>query len=231
MSEEEYWGYITDFLNGYYGKAGESLLNYINFVQENLETIGKCMGWGGAPEEDIFISGKSVEINSVDTYPEDITAEMIRNYETVDWTQYWHWYRDITDKGYYLENADSFFESAYELAETDEERSRVEKAWLQVDYVRSYYLEKKFNAGKSSARSILTAYFKANPDEFTKEEQETLKNEVSIFAVSQARNEYANFNRNFYEKLVSHGVKYLNEGRPFSQLELNFAHSPSDWDD
>ncbi len=230
MSEEEYWGHIDDFLEGVYGPGWTELRAYIDYTQDLVKDY--CFSYSIAPEI-IAPFGETVEVNPKDSYPEDLTADMIRNYETVDWSKYWNWYKDLSGEGSYLKEATKYFEAAMAKAETEEQKKMIDKASIQVDYVKSYHMYEKIDVGQGTIGKIILAYSNANPEAFP-DNSELLNLRRAIIALSneQAYAEYAQFNKTLCERLTSYGITYVREGSggiilPHEQMD--YTKEPSDW--
>lgn len=231
MSEEEYWGHIDDFLEGVYGPGWTEIRAYIDLAQEL--TKDTCFNIGIDPGV-LYPYGEVVEVNPKGSYPEDLTADMIRNYETVDWSKYWHWYKDIPEEGTYLKEAAKLFEAAMAKAETEEQKKMIDKASLQVDYVMSNYMYEKLLSGNGSIGKIILAFNQANPDAFEESELLTLRRAIIALANEQAYVDYAEFNKNLSERLSSYGITAVHEGSngvilPHEQMD--YTQAPADWYD
>jgi hypothetical protein len=250
MSEEEYWGHIDDFLAGVYGPGWKYIRDYIDHTQELLRDVCcKCLSF--STEDDLrwarftcgylFPAPKAVAVHPRDTYPEEITGEMIRNYENVDWTEYWYWYGKLPDKeeSGYLAYADRCFTQAMEMAETDEQKAMIEKTSIQVEYYRSWYTTKELNGGSgqySFPTNMLNAYFKAHPDEFTAEEQNVYRTKIATFMRDQIDAvTIVEVNRNLYELCKKYNIERGHEsGSPFHfdqdpETYLNLRQAAEAW--
>jgi len=77
MTEEEYWGHIDDFLEGFYGPGWTYIREYIDMVEGMFED--KCIHiYNGPGTEQMFFTFDEVTVNPKGTYPEELTEEMIR---------------------------------------------------------------------------------------------------------------------------------------------------------
>ncbi len=225
MSEEEYWGHIDDFLEGVYGPGWEYIRSYIDYTQEI--TRDKCCNIG-AKYAELYPLPEAELIHPLDTYPAQLTAEMIRTYEAEDWTAYWHWYGTIPEKNPYLAHADECFAEALALAETDEQRAIIEKTFLHVDFYRSWYMLQRINTGaggklaSQNVSDMMNAYFRDHPDEFTAEEQGNYRFKINILARNQVLSELAEFNKGLYERFKQFGIIRICESRG----NFNFSADP-----
>ncbi|MBE6632567.1 MAG: DUF4838 domain-containing protein, partial [Ruminococcaceae bacterium] len=237
MSEEEFNYHMNDFLQYNYGAGWEYLRQYIELAQD----LSKDKHFGiGFPVE-VLADFVKVNVNESSAHPEDITVDMIKNYETVDWTKYWNFYIDISEP-VILTEGERLFALAYEAAETEEEKARIEKISLQLDYLRSYYLglkleagEVKLGAGEVSIGKIVGNFVQNHPEEFTADEQKSYRRAIIIFAREQSRASYAEYNKNMLLEMIKYGApvvlhinKYIDEAR-LDSLKLEYL--PHDWYD
>ena len=158
---------------------------------------------------------------------------MIKNYETVDWTKYWNFYKDIPEEPVILTEGERLFALAYEAAETEEEKARIEKISLQLDYLRSYYLGLKLEAGEGSIGKIVGYFVQNHPDEFTADEQMSYRIAIIKFAREQSRASYAEYNKNMLLEMIKYGApevhinKYAIDEARLDSLKLE--NLPEDW--
>ena len=219
MTEEEYQYHINDFLEGVYGKGWTFIREYIDLAQDQVKDT--CFAIYDDPDE-IFIFPKAIEIHKQKEYPEDLTSDMIRNYESVDWTQYWNFFRDIPEIPTIISEGYRLFDLALEAAETEEQKSRIGEAKLQVDYINSYYLSKKLGFGGSAIGKILLNYFNAHADEFTDQEQSDLRISIVKLSRTQAYNTYIEFNTKLLNDHLAYGINSIKEHYYFS-ADLNWS--------
>ena len=239
MTEEEYWGHIDDFLEGVYGPGWQEIRNYIDHTQELLEDVCcKCIStaeidadleWDDFNCAHLFPIPEIEELHPLDSYPEELTADMIRNYETVDWSKYWNWYGKLPEEGPdYLSYAEKCFSNAAAMAETDQQKAIIEKTSLQAVFYRSWYNLQQYRAGEgkySAAINMLDAYFKAHPGEFTEAEQISYKDKIADLAADQAFGPSIEFNKEFIELLKKHNIDHISEGRV-----IDFNKDPETYD-
>ncbi len=223
MSEEAYWDMIREFVMDFYGAGGEKILDYINAMHEETEDV--CMDCYVDPLV-LYGMTEARENHPAHTYPEELTADMIRDYRNVDWTAYRNWFKGLRKVPETITVGYRAFGEAYAMAETDEERAHVEKTSIQVDYLTSYYLHTQLRF--SDVETILDNFFKAHPEAFTAEEQETLKSNITAFAEEQSLEGYADFNRRLYEKMLRYGADRINEGAPLlrDSERINYRSVP-----
>ena len=247
MTEEEYRGHIDDFLEGVYGPGWQEIRNYIENSQELVKDVCcKCLSfetednlrWDDFSCGYLFPAPETEEVHPLDSYPEELNADMIRNYETVDWAQYWNWYGKIPDEGSdYLSYAEKCFAKAAEMAETEQQKRIIEKTSLQAAFYRSWYNKQQYKAGEGkylAAINMLDAYFSAHPGEFTEEEQNFYKNKIDDLAAGQAFGPSIEYNKWFYGLLKKYNIDQVREGRIIDfkkdpETYLDFRCPPDEW--
>lgn len=218
MSEEEYQYHINDFLENVYGKGWTYIREYFDFIHEIGEK--NCFGiWDSVPDR--FGIEKITGINNISAYPEDLTFEMLQNYEDVDWTKYWNFFADIEetnlmDEGYRL------FKLAYDMAETEKQKTEIEKLSLQVYANDSDYRLCKIECGNGSINQIIINFFRADSHGLSTQEKNALRKKVVEYAEEQIYTKYEDFNRTVYELFVKHGLFDKDE-------EVNLRNIPSQW--
>ena len=229
MTEDEYQYHINDFLEGVYGEGWTYIREYFDMIHEGA--ADNCFGTF-ADVDEIFDFEKAVEIHKQNEFPEDLTSDMIRNYESVDWSRYWNFFRDIPGgtpefitKGYEL------FDKAYEAAETEQQKNMIEKISLQVDYVESIYMSKRLSYGGSALGKIILNYINAHPDDFTDQEKTDFRIGIVKLSRQQAYAKVAEFNQKLRDAYVKHGIKciYLDYSTNIATDELDLTQTPNDW--
>ena len=248
MTEEEYWSLIDDFLEGVYGPGWQEIRNYIDHTQDLVEDVCcKCLSfetednlrWDDFNCGYLFPAPEIEDVNPEGSYPEELNAEMIRNFEDYDWSKYWNWYGILTDEASdYLSYGTACFEKAAEMAETTAQKDMIEKASLQVGFYRSWYnSQKRKKAGEGrylAAINMLEAYFKDHPGEFTEEEQAYYTDKIDDLAASQAYRPIKEYNRELYELFKKYNISEIREGKrlyfgPDPEEYLDFRLPPDEW--
>ncbi len=231
MTEEEYNSYINEFLEGVYGPGWTHIREYFDLMHD--VTADVHFGCFESDMSDIFDLGKAQEMHKQKEFPEDLTADMIRNYEAVDWTKYWNFFRDIPgDAPSIISEGERLFALAMEQAETDLQKKYIDKSYTQVEYLKSFYIGKKLGYGGSALGKIVLNFFKANPDEFTQQEQDDFRMAIVKLAREQAYGSYAAYNRALAEKLISYGINYVIINNYLTDLDaVNFETTPDNWFD
>lgn len=229
MSEEEYYGHMKEFLQDVYGPSWESILAYLNLTHEL--TANTHIGMYYSPSE--IYGCESVEVNPKDSIPAELTADMIINYETTDWSKYWNWFKDFkTDCGLVrlINEGEAYLNDAVSKAENDVQRQKIEKLMLQIDYLKADYRGHQIDLGQGAVGKILSLYYGLHTEEFEGVEFSKLRVKIINFANSQVFDKYAADNKAFIEKCLSFGVSVVREGKSVSNLDnLNLTSIPEDW--
>ena len=227
MTKEEFYAHMDDFLEGYYGAGWKSIREFIDLA----ETLSNDYCWGIYPDaEEVFPWAEEVEFNPSDSYPAEITVDMIKNYESVDWTKYWNYYKGFAEMPQIITEGERLFEEAMAAAETEQQKFAIGKSALQIDVLKSYYDGTNLSFGTSTARKIFTNFTTANPDALTEDEFRDLQRGFIQFMGNQARSVYAENNRALVEKLRSYGVTSVREGTSIMNIDaLDLTQIPADW--
>ena len=221
MSEEEYEGYMDEFLTEVYGEGGTYLRQYIELANEVTEDI--CFDLSPACSKVFPIP--TVKNHEKGELPEKLTVEMLKDYEDVEWTPYWNWYTDVKENRITSEGT-KLFEKAMESAETKEQKNRIAKASAQVGYIKSYYLYECIQAG--GVKQMITTFINEHADEFSKAEQKNLANKIEKMAKRQMEKEYAEYNYDLCKDMVEAGITHTGVSLEKWQ-QLDFANIPSAW--
>ena len=225
MTEEEYWGHMDDFLEGVYGPGWTYIKEYIELAEE--VTNDHC--FDPAAEVIEYYPMPSIKANNRDTYPETLTIEDFINYEETDWTQYYNWFDDIEENRITAEG-EELFRKAKELAETEEQLRELDKASVQVEYIKANYLYYKADI-RNKMTTIFSNFCKANPEAAATLTSEQ-KNEINqaMFNVSeQVWANYEQYCRTLIEKMMKY-TEYYNEYIPLSRYEeYNYRSYPRYW--
>ena len=229
MSEEEYYSHMKEFLQDVYGPGWESILAYLNHAHEL--TAETHMGMYYSPS-DIY-GCDAVDVNPKGSVPSELTADMIINYESTDWSKYWNWYRDIdSDSGLsrMITEGEKLFNEALAKAENDVQKQKIEKLMLQIDYLKADYRGNQLAVGSGAIGKIVREYFNLHKEEFEGVEFNKLRIDIINFAKNQAYESYAADNKAFAEKCLSFGVSCIREGKSISNFDtLDFTQIPEDW--
>ncbi|MBQ3065415.1 MAG: DUF4838 domain-containing protein [Clostridia bacterium] len=131
MTREEFENYMNGFLCDYYGPGWEYIRAFIDLAYEQCE----CEFTFEDPD-DVFPDDIEFVKNIIEEQVDlsDLTTEQIKNPADVDWLKY---YEQIDEKDRYfnetLARGYEYFAKAAALAETDEQRTRIDRASIQLD--------------------------------------------------------------------------------------------------
>ena len=230
MSEEEYWGYIDDFLKNYYGKGWKYIREYIDLAQKYVED--KHFGI-----HDKF--AYTIYAHTVDRtdkkVPADLTLDMIKNYTTVDWSKYLDYGRKVTEcelvtRGFEL------FDAAAALA-GPEQAERIAKLRLIPEFAHSYALSEIYSptALKDGIVDMLYAFFQENAEgkAVPMAERTALTLEVRNYVIDTYGDYYVSYNRDLCERALSYEIYQIYEGMPqvftTDDPKLNLKTTPDKW--
>ena len=230
MSEEEYWGYIDDFLKGYYGKGWKYIREYIDLAQAYVED--KHFGI-----HDKF--AYTIYAHSVDhtdkSLLEKLTLDMIKNYESVDWSEFLYYGANVTEcelvtRGFEL------FDAAAEKA-TDEQKDRIAKLRLIPEFAHSYALAEIYssNALKDNIIDLIYDFFLKTEEgqKVPAADRTTLALAVRKHVEETYGDYYKNYNRDLLERALNYELYQIYEGMPqvmnTDDPKLNLKNTPDEW--
>ena len=228
MTKEEYFGYMDEFLEDWYGPGWQHIRDFITFSEETfsddhhiysmtLETYAMETGTGTAPT---------------------LTADQLRNFKKVDWEPYWDCLTPVIPHRIITEGP-AYFEAALAEAETDEQRWRIERSAIQVDVLRSYWLYYR----KVIAKTMLPEVYAAALDaavaagEIKESEHGTLLLNFKKYLKSSLEETYTAYNLELAQRCVDHEVYEVAEYwpgdfslTPIDSGEWHFNTAPCYWD-
>jgi len=84
-----------------------------------------------------------------------ITADELRNFRNIDWTQYYNWFTEVGDPHPIIVLGRDCFNKAFAMAETMEQWRHLDKSFVQIDYVlTSGYTTDYLTEAKEALRVI-----------------------------------------------------------------------------
>lgn len=245
MTKDEYYAHMDEFLENVYGPGWKSLKAYLLLAQEEYSVSHKRV----SSEAGVSYPFEIVEnVHEAGSYPEDLTEDMIRNYENYDWTVYYNWFNDVIPPRIMTEG-EKFFEEALSLATTDEQRARIEKESFQLDYMKSYYYAIKWGVGAKvkdlvdfsyikvdnswigATNKILTNFFNANPGMFTKDETSKYRVAIQKYVAESVYNGYLQYNKYIFERLKELGSLPRESWDPMPEKfdDIALSYVPGYW--
>ena len=232
MTEEEYNYHMNDFLKNVYGPGWEGIRQYIDTVQEFTKDFHTNDGKGQVT--DYYLDYEKSKINEDLPYPEDLTADMIINYENVDWMKYWTFYSAIEFEGdHVVKVGREAFDNALALAETEEQKYICDKSAIQIDYLETYKALYTIEKSTRTIGKIILNYYNDHPDEFdmTMNEFLDLRRAVLAFSNQQYKDAYYAITRKLAEKLIKYDC-VMKEGNAHLDLDtINYWDVPYNWED
>ncbi len=229
MSEEEYYGHMKEFLQGVYGPGWESIFAYINLGQEI--TADRHAGMYYSPTE--IYGCETIKVNESDSVPEDLTAEMIINYESTDWLKYWNWYKDLDSNSglvRLISEGENLLNDALSKAETDIQKQNIEKLMLQIDYLKADFHGNQISEGSGSIGKVVRSYYNLHKDEFEGIDFNQLRISIINYANTQIYDAYVSENKALAEKCLSFGISRICEHDVLTDFSnLDFREIPEDW--
>ncbi len=202
MTRDEYYAHMDDFLEGVYGPGWKYIREYIDYAtvltaDRHLQTFSDV--------DEIY---PVLAVKNPDrALPESLTVEMIRDYENTDWMPYINWYTEITPTSLIVKG-EELFAKAMELAETDKQRAKIDKASIQVDYLRSYYLyHVYFDSGKGDISELIENFLEEKAPEMENSVRNQLSEKVAESARRMCTKAYEEYNAFLYKRMQEYGLR------------------------
>ncbi|MBQ7923178.1 MAG: DUF4838 domain-containing protein [Clostridia bacterium] len=229
MTEEEYQALIDEFLTDYYGPGGAKIREYINILQE--ETADSHFNCTEEPKQMFSFGSKAdtVKLNEDKAYPDELTADMILSYESIDWTPYWNYFTTLNAPKTLTEGRRLFAE-ALDMAENDEQRSRIEESSIQLDYLESYYMHRLIEAGDNDIYDMFMKFCDDNPDLIDQSDKYKIYKAIKKQTKEQLLDRFEEFNKALGQKMIDHGITYIHDWGEISDFEgSNFREVAYYW--
>ena len=225
MSYSELDALMVEFINDYYGPGGEYIYEYIQVMQD--ESAANCVGIYDSPYT--VYEWPSVRDYRVATaLPDGIIPDDLRDYESVDWVPYINWYRGY-DEPTILSEGERLFALAMEKAETEEQKAHLDLAYIQIMYLRSFYLSRQMQQAEPMVKSMMQALSKEYPGEFTTTEQNKLQAALIKEVKQQASEYYASYNLTLAEAAMNAGIRLREFQAITDTSRLKLTNLPNDW--
>ncbi|MBQ7301459.1 MAG: DUF4838 domain-containing protein [Clostridia bacterium] len=225
ITRDEFDAMLMDFLIGVYGPGGTYIYEYLQIAED--QTNGYCFM---LYNDNTHIYPISLIPTERDFCPDDIDAQtLINDPSSVEWVNYAEWFyrnsNELVDRGYEL------FQMAYEMAETAEQRSQIEKIRLQVDYLNSFCLyDTYFSAINKNIEKIVNGVFDRENLYVTEDDRNNYCENAIKIAKNQLRSVYADYNQTLYKKMLREGVTHIREARHLTMCNGNFDKKPWFWE-
>ncbi|MBQ3065889.1 MAG: DUF4838 domain-containing protein, partial [Clostridia bacterium] len=232
MSREEYFSYMDEFLRDYYGPGWQEIRSWIDLLHE--EGNEKCYGtWEFSDLQ--FPLNRADITNAVQelTLPE-YSADELRSFRSIDWDALYDslgcqylYPNKIVIEGYRSMHA------AMDLAETEEQRSRIDRLTIQLDVACSCIND------QNHPKAVIIPMLFAKALEphiangtFSEDEVTSLKfsfMDISDAYIQQKTQYCIDYNRALAQKMLDHGVNAIYEGGYIHNIpfeSLNFENLP-----
>ena len=229
MSEEEYWNLINDFLRNYYGRGWTYIREYIDLGQKLVED--KHFGIHDKFSNTIF-AYKVEQFNR--QILEDLTLEMVQNYETTDWEKYLDGWINIVESELVTRGFELFDAAAAKA--TPEQVKRIEKLRLIPEFAHSYAMYEKYNLMQDGITELLRTFL-TEDCEIPDSERDSLLISVCDYVtetyVEPYGQEYEAYNRDLFLRAFNCGVTMFYEWMPVvsgaDDPNLNLKTTPDKW--
>lgn len=223
MTSEQYYAYMDDFLEGVYGPGASYLRTYIDLAMQQAN----CFNLDSSPY-DLF-PFTTVTKHATTAFPSDLTAQMLKNYDGVNWTAYWNWCTDLEESSIAMQCTD-LFEQAMALAETPAQRAQIEKVSCQQMYLQLYCSKKRIEIGRDTFVQMIKAFMNANAADFSGVDKTALATKIENTAIQQLYKEFADIGRNLAQTMAEQNITSYYGGKFISGWEnFNFFNLPVDW--
>ncbi len=227
MTEEEYYGYMDEYLEDWYGPGWRHIRDFITFSEE-------------------AVSDTHILTNTLENYAMEVTegaaptltADQIRNFKKVDWEPYWDCMSPVTPHRIIVEGP-AYFEAALAEAETDEQRWRIKRSAIQIDVLKSIWMYYRRNIAKRTLPDVYTAALDAAvaAGEIAESERGTLLFNFKKFFKTNLEETYTAYNLALAQRCVEHEIYEIAEYTPgdFSITPIDsgawfFDTAPCYWD-
>jgi len=205
MSEEEYNGYMNEFLEDYYGPGWEYIRAYIDAGIEAIQNtnliIWSTIDWL-YPAEELATAKKSDDIPT-------FTKEQLENCSIEDLVPYFPWLetQTVTNHPVVVLGFENFAR-AMEMAETDEQRAHLDESLLHLEYINLYNHETLLNKAKAALANIFIAAVNAANEagEISDEDMNPMKIAFNKNLDGALKADYYILYRQFVEKCINYGV-------------------------
>jgi len=228
MSEEDYRGYIDDFLKNVYGKGWRKIREYIDLAQSMVKDVHFGI------YEPFISSVFSYKVNPKKDSGmlASLTLDKIKNYTETDWSAFEGYSLSVTESEL-VSKGTELFNAALAVA-TEEQAYRIRKAMLQIEFLRSYSMHatKSKNAITDNIITLLSDFFRSTEEgrPVSSSEKNKLIFAVRDYVSENYGGEYASFNKALYEEAQGYGIARLGEGSPdISGADVDFDRLPYDW--
>lgn len=230
MSDEEYYGYMDEFLENVYGPGWKNIREYIDYRESVLKNHHAGCKMRDSDAMVIYELDKKVTVRETTAVPEDLTFEKIQNFEKMGLDEYLDYYTtinmpEIITKGYEL------FAKATELAETDSQRTELDKALIQVEVLESHYRYQLKKLQRTNVTLAVKNALNAMTD-IDKSNINVYYSKVMAYYVKKLNDEYYAFNQALGNKMINYGILTIKEAwsaDDYFYQDPDYAEMPRGW--
>ena len=224
MSEETYNAYMDEFLYDYYGKGASKIREYIDYMHE--VTKDSHLGIYDPPDK-IYPNSKVTVRQS--GLPTGFSKDVLKNYRSVDWSQYYEWYSRL-DPNEILTKGKELFEDAARLTTDSVQRSHIKKSAIQIRFMESYYRHARLELIRENISTLVPLLV----DEYMEIENDSsvLKTTMINYIMSPLEEQYEVFNKALFNEMFEFDIDYVGEARRLSIINkkhYNYSNTPDSW--
>ncbi len=211
MSEEEFERHMNEFLQYYYGPSWEKVREYFDLLKAYADEGNHQFCWA---QETIELYPFTVDDSNAAGEVPIVPVEQLRDYENVDWSPYYQALTVVVENEIVTKGR-PILEAALALAETDEQRKRVDELMIEVDMVGSYSQRKLLN---DIAWATASKVFENSCDAavgagtMNKTEAKRLIGAFEDYIVDKTLEEYHEYNRKLAQKIYDSGYPTYRSG-------------------
>ncbi len=232
MTDEQYYGYMDEFLADFYGPGWRHIRAYIDYTTRIVQKDHIRMY---TPMHAEVYAPRIAPSRRV---PKDmrLDANMLRAFREVDWDKYAD-YGGLTVKPHeFIVNGYKYFEDAASEAETDEQRRQITRSSLQLDFMKSHWLHDRMWIGEKNLRSLFADAVKEQIDAgaLGEEEGTALCADFDGYIGPKLRADYAAYNRALAERMLAYDCPDFKEAWSLHNPpldELHFEEYPTNQND
>ena len=214
MTEEEFNYHINDFLRGYYGDGWRNIREFIELAQSLVRD--KHFGIYEKFSQSAF--APTVKKNSeADAVVASLTFDMLKNYESIDWSRIIGYGRTVED-GILTQRGAELFAAARALA-SDAQKEHLEKTGLLIELMQSHRASLVYGkAAIAEEISSLVGDLLCRDSEAMKlsqPERDAMASEIGNYVAEKYSADYAMRNAELRDKLLRFEITRLGEVGPY----------------
>ena len=228
MTEQEYWAHIDDFLQGVYGDGWRYIREYIDLAQELVKD--KHFSIITPPQTELY--APEIQKDFGRPLPQELTADMMKNYTQTDWSVYYEYYSKVVDNAL-VQKGTELFDKALAAANQDQQQ-RIIKVRLQLDFLRSYALYEKMQQAIRNMEKLVDSFvFDKRAGSLTMDQKREIIRGVDDVVRQQLTEKYEEYNRQLCLTALKYGDFMVKEGgqriNSENYTQLNFKITPDKW--